>query len=71
MQEKHSKKVTVKSITPEAKSKILNSIYTNDITFLKINISDILHGASLMRYPAIDVLAANYIEQNLDIGNCF
>ena len=71
MQEKHNKKVSIKSITPEAMSEILNSIYTNEITFSKLNISDILHGASLMQYSAIAVSAANYIEKNIDIGNCF
>ena len=71
MQEKHNKKVVIKSVTSNAMSEILNSIYTNKISFSKQNISDILHGASLMQYPGIVVAAARYIEQNIDMQNCF
>ena len=71
MQEKRSKKVTIKSVTVTAMSEILNSVYINKISFSKLNISDILHGASLMQFPAIVLAAARYIEQNIGIGNCY
>ena len=71
MREKHKKKITIKSITANAMSEILNSIYTNKISFSKQNISDILHGASLMQFPGISRAAVKYIEQNIDMQNCF
>ena len=58
MQEKHNKKVSIKSITREAMGEILNSICSNEIAFSKLNISDILHGVSLMQYSAIALSAA-------------
>ena len=71
MQEKHNKKVVIKSISPKAMIEILKSIYTNKILFTKQNISDILHGASLMLFPSIVHAAEKYIEQNIHIENCF
>ena len=71
MKEKYSKKVTIKTVTATAMSEILKSIYTQEISFSKENISDILHGASLMQFPSVVNAAVSYIEQTIQIENCF
>ena len=71
MKEKNSKKIPIKSVTPTAMSEILKSIYTQQITFSKTNISDILHGASLMQFSGIVNTAEAYIKQTITMENCF
>ena len=71
MKEKNSKKIPMKSVTPTAMSEILKSIYTQQIAFSKTNISDILHGASLMQFSGIVNAAEAYIKQTITMENCF
>ena len=71
MKEKYSKKVPLKTVTATAMSEILKSIYTQEISFSKENINNILHGASLMQFPSVANAAVSYIEQTIKIENCF
>ena len=71
MKEKYSKKIPIKTVTATAMSEILKSIYTQAISFSMENISDILHGASLMQFSSVANAAVSYIEQTIQIENCF
>ena len=71
MKEKYSKEVPIKTVTSAAMSEILNSIYTQEISFSKDNISDILHGASLMQFPSVVEAAERYLKQVIKLENCF
>ena len=71
MKEKLSKNVAIKSVTPTAMREILKSVYTTKICFTKENISDILHGASLMLFPGVISAAARYVQQSITMQNCF
>ena len=71
MKKKYSKEVPMKTVTATAMSEILKSIYTQEISFSKANISNILHGASLMQFPSVANAAVSYIEQTIQIENCF
>ena len=71
MKEKYSKKVPIKTVTATAMSEILASIYIQEISLSKENISDILHGASLMQFPSVTSAAVTYVEQTIKLENCF
>ena len=71
MKEKYSREVPIKTVTASAMSEILKSIYTQEISFSKENIGNILHGASLMQFPSVANAAVSYIEQTIQIENCF
>ena len=71
MKEKYSKEVPMKTVTSAAMSEILNSIYTLEISFSNDNISDILHGASLMQFPSSVEAAERYLKQVIKLENCF
>ena len=71
MKEKYSKKVPIKTIRATAMSENLKAIYTQEISFSKENINNILHGASLMQFPSVANAAVSYIEQTIKIENCF
>ena len=71
MKEKYSKEIPIKAVTATAMNEILKLIYTLEISFSKENISDILHGASLMQFPSVANAAVSYIKQTIKIKNCF
>ena len=71
MKEKYSKEVPIKTVTSAAMSEILNSIYTQEISFSKDNNSDIFHGASLMQFPSVVKAAERYLKQVIKLENCF
>ena len=71
MKEKSSKKVSIKSITSQAMNEILNSIYTQKISFSQAHIGEIIHAALLMQFQNVINAAAEFIEKFIEADNCF
>ena len=49
MKEKYEKSVTLKDVTPEAVTALLDFLYTAEIALTEESISDLLYAASIMQ----------------------